>query len=315
MKNFLTAAATIFVASVVITASAWSQVSVPNTFSPGFAADPAGLNANFQAVVDGVNVNVDAISALSAGAPAPLVGYSGMPPFPAAAGDPENLVILLEKNPNESFSYVLRIAYIADDGTPTWDFPSVTSPAPGTVSGFWSLVRWELPSTSNTRVREVTVFAGVSGFPPSLPTFVTLVESQEEFCFAPRLANVPRTCAERAELTLESHVDVGSVDYRFTTRTNMLGASADRGAGQSVTVNGMTFNDVAYRFEVRAPFINRVRIIANGIGEIYRKNDGTARYRDTRSVIWYRVNGVTDGSLSGTPFDAGGDAVGVFFTP
>ena len=95
----------------------------------------------------------------------------------------------------------------------------------------------------------------------------------------------------------------------------MLGSSADREAGQSVTVNGITFNDVAYRFEVRGPLINRVRIIANGIGEIYRKNDGTTRFRDTRSVIWYRVNGIEAGSLGGTPFGAGGDAVGVFFTP
>ena len=314
MKNILTAVATIFVASVVITTSAWSQVSVPNTFSAGFAAQPEELNVNFQAVVDGVNANVDAIAALSPGAPTPLVGYSSMPPFPAAAGDPENLVILLEKNLDGTFFYVLRIAYIADDGTPTWDFPGVFS-INGENSNFWSLQRWELDSTSNTRVRKEITFGGVNGFPPSLPTFVTRVESQEEFCFAPRLTNVARTCVERAELTLESHVDVGSVDYRFVKRTNMLGSSADREAGQSVTVNGITFNDVAYRFEVRGPLINRVRIIANGIGEIHRKNDGTARFRDTRSVIWYRVNGLTDGSLAGTPFDAGGDAVGVFFTP
>ena len=313
MKNFLTAAATIFVASVVITASAWSQVSVPNTFSAGFAAEPEKLNENFQVLEDAINTNGDTITTLSGTA---ITGYSSVPPFPSSATEPENLVILREMNTDGTIAYRLRIAYIANDGTAIWDFASVNTAADGTTVTSWSNLRWESPTAATLRVRTEIIFNREFGSPPlAVPSVVSGIEDQEEFCFNPRVDSVARYCIERAEQTLAGHPNVGRVDYRVNTRIPMLGSSADRAVGNSVTINGITFTDIAYRFDVRDPFSNRIRIIANGIGLIYHKTDGTIRYHNTQEIIWYRVNGATAGSLAGSPFDAGGDAVGVFFTP
>jgi len=72
------------------------------------------------------------------------------------------------------------------------------------------------------------------------------------------------------------------------------------------TVNGMTFNDV--RVENRQGPNSRTRIRAKGIGEVYRNTGGTPR-----KLIYYRANGVSEGTLNGTPFDYDKLLFGFFF--
>ena len=58
---------------------------------------------------------------------------------------------------------------------------------------------------------------------------------------------------------------------------------------------------------------DRMRIRASGIGEIFRSlKDENGDYIE-RSIIYYRVDGDTGGSLAGTPFDEGQPLDGVFF--
>ena len=74
-----------------------------------------------------------------------------------------------------------------------------------------------------------------------------------------------------------------------------------------ISVNGMTFDD--YRIETRTNGNDETRIRAKGIGEVLRMTGGTP----DREIIFYRANGVENGSLAGTPFDAGQPFDGVFF--
>jgi hypothetical protein len=70
----------------------------------------------------------------------------------------------------------------------------------------------------------------------------------------------------------------------------------------------MTFNDV--RLEQNIGGSDQARVRAQGIGEILRVNhDGNWE----RGVIFYRANGVTGGSLAGTPFAPGQPLDGIFF--
>ena len=84
--------------------------------------------------------------------------------------------------------------------------------------------------------------------------------------------------------------------------------SSIRGVAGPITVNGMTFDDVRLEQNIGATDQGRVR--AQGIGEILRVNhDGNWE----RGVIFYRANGVTGGSLAGTPFAPGEPLDGFFF--
>ena len=61
----------------------------------------------------------------------------------------------------------------------------------------------------------------------------------------------------------------------------------------------MIFPEV--RVEV-TPHNGRVRIRAKGIGPVFQSQPDRADFE----LIYYRVNGVTEGSLDGTPFEPGG---------
>ncbi len=73
--------------------------------------------------------------------------------------------------------------------------------------------------------------------------------------------------------------------------------------GESIEINGMTFSDVLLQLRFR---VNRTRLYAKGIGVICSGDS---------KIIYYRVNGVSNGSLAGTPFESGGYLDGFFFTP
>jgi hypothetical protein len=75
--------------------------------------------------------------------------------------------------------------------------------------------------------------------------------------------------------------------------------SSFRSLSGPVTVNGMTFANVRLE-EYAANNFTRVR--AQGIGEVMRTNTNGD---STRKAIYYQANGVTGGSLAGTPFAPG----------
>ena len=84
--------------------------------------------------------------------------------------------------------------------------------------------------------------------------------------------------------------------------------SSIRGVAGPLTVNGMTFNDV--RLEQNVSGGNNARVRAQGIGEVLRvANDRSWE----RGAIFYSANGVTGGSLAGTPFAPGQPLDGLFF--
>lgn len=83
--------------------------------------------------------------------------------------------------------------------------------------------------------------------------------------------------------------------------------SSIRGVAGPLTVNGMTFADVRLETNIGSNHYARAR--AQGIGEVLRVRDDGREQR----VIFYRANGVTGGSLDGTPFAPGQPLDGLFF--
>ncbi|MCP4766026.1 MAG: hypothetical protein GY875_07110 [Gammaproteobacteria bacterium] len=82
--------------------------------------------------------------------------------------------------------------------------------------------------------------------------------------------------------------------------------SSIRGVAGPLTVNGMTFGDVRLESNVGSSTSTRAR--AQGIGEVMRVTDN-----GERGAIFYSANGVTGGSLAGTPFAPGQPLDGRFF--
>lgn len=83
--------------------------------------------------------------------------------------------------------------------------------------------------------------------------------------------------------------------------------SSIRGLSGPLNLNGMTFTDVRLEQNISS---NNARARAKGIGEVFRAaNDGSWE----RRAIYYRANGVSGGSLAGTPFDVGQPLFGEFF--
>ena len=76
----------------------------------------------------------------------------------------------------------------------------------------------------------------------------------------------------------------------------------------SGTIGSMSFSDLRGRDKYYGSS-HSYRIAAKGIGRIMRINDGV----EMRVPIYYYVNGATDGSLVGTPFDSGAVPFGGLF--
>ena len=83
--------------------------------------------------------------------------------------------------------------------------------------------------------------------------------------------------------------------------------SSIRGLSGPVNINGATFDDVRLEQYITSNF---ARVRAKGIGEVMRvANDGSWE----RKAIYYQANGVSQGTLAGTPFAAGQPLFGLFF--
>ena len=111
----------------------------------------------------------------------------------------------------------------------------------------------------------------------------------------------------------------GSMQVCLGTRTvNLTGAfsieyewSRNHALGGPFTFNGMTFPDV--RMESYTGTAVRFRIRAKDIGTIYDRTNAATGETSESTVIFYRANGITGGTLAGTPFDTGQPLDGLFF--
>lgn len=190
-------------------------------------------------------------------------------------------------------------------------------------------------ATTTVTPDEVFIFQTVCGD-------ASQVTSEEEYLYAlPSSGSAPWygfDQAEGFEANLDSDGD-GSFDiqigenYRFTHVRNPLGnmelvhsnefrrdaageitftsnfSSIITNLGESLTVNGMTFNDVAvvnYN-----DLSSRVDFNAKGIGPVLVKQvlNGTL---SLRKMIYYRLDGDEQGSVAGTPF-VSGDLINLWF--
>lgn len=111
-------------------------------------------------------------------------------------------------------------------------------------------------------------------------------------------------------------------EYYFDASGDVIRVSgwsrALRRLNRSITVNGMTFNDVVVgNFATSNQSPERIRLYAKDIGPILESFGGDPVFPNqfTRGVIFYRIEGTgTAGSLAGTPFEST-DRANVWFQP
>lgn len=287
----------------------FAQVTIPNTFSSGTPAVADEVNANFNALKNAIDTNTGEIANL---APTELgSGYSTLPPY-SAAGAPKNLVILKNTASDGRIRYYLRIAFEDSSGNKYWHFPYVRTGTDGTTAEYWDNTVYEISDTSSLSWT-YTDYATESGAPTgTTPSVVSSQIEELDVIIGKAYVGKTRVGILRGKQVLSSSSDFGKTSYQFYSRSYISGSSTNNSNLQSITINSMTFNDVYYRLDVDSNGTQRMRIGARNIGMIY-ENSGSGF--DHKEIIYYRVDGTSGGSLSGTPFESGGFAYGYFFTP
>lgn len=279
-------------AGIVTFHASSSLAAVPNVFSSG---DPV--------VADEVNQNFSDIDSRVTGlensaATTPNFSGYGMP-FSADGAD-KNVVVQTRQLGNGNTVYNVRSRYatsteqISINGVLT-QRPFIANYVYVEVDGGGNLVfvsnYIEAPDTENYVVFNVeqTDFDVVT-----LNKTVTADNLKEDWLCGGGAASV---CVVTVTLSSDG------------SYVNTYSWSSIRAISGPITVNGMVFNDV--RIE---ELVNRdtVRVRAKGIGEVLRSNTQSDPTADRR-VLYYRVNGMTGGSLAGTPFEAGQPLDGLFF--
>lgn len=221
-------------------------------------------------------------------------------PF-AADGALKNVVVLEEDLPGGGTQYSLRTRYqnsteqISVDGVPTIrpfiaNYISVRTDDLGDITSIDNYI--EAPDTANYvvfNVEESTYDVN------TLAKTVTVDINRETF-----------TCSGRNLFVCFAvgRLSNGDISYSYDFSSNRV-------LGGPIDFNGFIFNDV--RLESYTGTINQFRIRAKDIGLVFQRrlqSDGSIR---TRSLIYYRSNGTSGGSLAGTPFDTGQPLDGLFF--
>jgi hypothetical protein len=262
---------------------------VPNTFSDGTPAVAAEVNANFSALDS-------RISDIENSTPN-LGGYGT--PF-SADGAPKNVVVLEQPQDDGSTAYNIRSRYatsseeISINGTLTQrpfiaGYTYVEVDDLGDIT--WISNYIEAPDTEDYIVYNVEE----TTYDPAPPLFKTVDDDTiwEDW-----------TLCDGGQTTI-CVIDVSLSATGDHVRTYAW--SSIRGLSGPLTVNNMTFDDVRLEQSITGDY---VRVRAKGVGEVLRAaNDGSWE----RRLIYYHVNGVTEGDLDGTPFAPGEDLDGFFF--
>ena len=217
----------------------------------------------------------------------------------AADGAPKNVVVSSQTDENGWTEYFVRSRYatsveqISINGVLT-QRPFIANYAYAQTNDLGTLVRVtnyiEAPDTDNYVVFNVETSEYDLGTQSKIVTDDTLREDWNLCTYG-----ITTICIPEVSLSLN-----GEHVRRYSW-------SSIRSLSGPITVNGMTFDDVRLEQNISS---DNARVRAQGIGEILRvANDGSWQ----RRVIFYRANGVTGGSLAGTPFDAGQPLDGLFF--
>jgi hypothetical protein len=221
-------------------------------------------------------------------------------PF-AADENNRNVIVTSRVNPDGSVDYLLRIRFqattfqISVNGTPTnvpfvAMYPNVFTDSGGNPTFVYNYI--EAPATLDY----VDYLVEESEYDPgTLAKTVTKDTERWVDTCGSEVGGAVLMCISRVTASLDD-----SFQYFWFYRR---GAQVVLGPYE---VNGLSFSNVL--METRRG--DNYRLRAEGIGTILRGQAGS-----TLNVIYYRVDGQTDGSLAGTPFAAGAALEGLFFTP
>lgn len=315
-KTLLLLSAAIFLG----TGTALAQV--PHTFSANSPAKAAEVNANFQALVDGINAINLAATPLDS-------SYSGWQYSSTATAGSKNVIVLRAIDPiddTQSF-YLVRVSYqngsVDVNGTPT-TFTYVRKNARLIAIGSTvSLAANRKEGTNDIELSGNSLWKS-QWIEYELGTAVVVVngnQGERRFrCHNPAVSGMVRNCWRRTS-------DPSGIDPAAGSQTMIVNRS------RIASVTSGSFNAGALTFPnggaVQSYLSNAISLnfsrVARNVGVVLETrtkagttNDQTAHF----IVIYYRIEGVDGGngvgmavgSLVGTPLEATKTFSGVFFT-
>lgn len=291
-----------------------ASLTTPNTFSAGQAISSSSMNQNFNAVETAVNDNNSNIGTNTSA----IAGHS-------------TRITSLESTSTTSTDFTgYGIPFAADGAAKNVVLLSREDPVSGNIFYF---VRSRYENSSETMSID-----GVATVVPYIANYVSVTTDElGALLFVSKLIEAPDTLDYQAwqnersnynnptlaktvtEDTLHDDMKCSTGHVRQCVVNRTLSATGEnvqswqnsrmRSLLGSYTVNGMTFPDVLIH---ERPAIDQMRLRAKGIGEILMISGGGTN-ASARSLIYYRVNGATGGSLAGTPFASGQPLDGLFF--
>jgi hypothetical protein len=278
--------------SMILTAPGIVAAAVPHVFSPGNPVLSSEVNAN--------NDNLDSRVTALEGTQAVFPNFSGYAVKFSADGSLKNVVVLARDLGGGATQYRVRSRYASSTEQVSIDsvmtsrpyfahFASVQTDSGNNITSISN--RIETPDTLNYVDSNIEY----SSYDPTTAAKTVTDDTTRELWGLCNGAGSASLCLAQV---------VNSIDDSFNSAYDWSRIQTTTGP---FTVNGMTFNDV--RLESYTGTSRTFRIRAKGVGMVFNESsDGTDEL-----LIYYRADGVTGGSLAGTPFDAGQLLDGLFF--
>lgn len=266
--------------------------AVPNVFSPGDPARADEVNENFSDLESRIN-NLDSR----------FNGFGGYGVQFSDDGDPKNVVVLATEFDNGDIAYSVRSRYATS--TEQISINGVSTQRPfianyvfvyvSAIDGITDVSNYiEAPDTENY----VRYNVEETSYDPDTLAKTVTDDTKFEDWSACGGSGFISLCL--IEVTLSATGEFHR-NYQWSQVRALTGP---------ITINGMTFNDVRLEHNLVSGYL---RARARGIGTVLQTPSTGNSDDTTRRVIFYRANGVTGGSLAGTPFDSGQPLEGLFF--
>jgi len=267
-----------------------TAAAVPHTFSAGTQNLASEVNTNFSDLDNRVTTLESSASIFP-----DFSGYGV--PF-SADGAPKNVVVLV-KNVGSGLRYTVRSRYansteqVSIDGVLTIrpfmaNYVTVETDFGNNITSISN--RIETPDTSNY----INSNLEYSTYDTATAAKTVTDDTTRELWDLCNSTGATSICIAKVVLNTDSSVQ----SYYDWSRTQTLTGP--------FTTNGITFNDVRLEKYTRG----RKRIRAKDVGMVFDETDDDT---EASILIYHRSNGVTGGSLAGTPFDTGQLLQGLFF--